>query len=111
MSVWGKLFTALRGGVNEAAETVADGQAMRILDQELRDAEKSLGLARSNLAGMMATAKRIEKRILENQGKEERDIANARAALHAAWQNAWQAFAPNSAVMRQTLPICVNSRT
>ncbi|RYD85933.1 MAG: PspA/IM30 family protein, partial [Sphingomonadales bacterium] len=33
MSVWGKLFTALRGGANEAAEAVADSQAMRILDQ------------------------------------------------------------------------------
>ena len=57
MSVWGKLFTAMRGGVNEAAETVADSQAMRILDQELRDADNALRQARSDLAGMMATAK------------------------------------------------------
>ena len=103
MSVWGKLFTALRGGVNEAAETVADGQAMRILDQELRDAEKSLGLARSNLAGMMATAKRIEKRILENQGKEERDIANARAALAGGREDLARGLAERVAGVRAEL--------
>lgn len=103
MSVWGKLFTALRGGVNEAAETVADGQAMRILDQELRDAEKSLGLARSNLAGMMATAKRIEKRIIENQAKEERDIANARSALAGGREDLARGLAERVAGVRAEL--------
>ncbi len=103
MSVWGKLFTALRGGVNEAAETVADGQAMRILDQELRDAEKSLGMARSNLAGMMATAKRIEKRITENQAKEERDIANARSALSGGREDLARGLAERVAGVRAEL--------
>ncbi|WP_126174223.1 PspA/IM30 family protein [Altericroceibacterium xinjiangense] len=83
MSIWGKLFTAMRGGVNEAAESVADSQAMRILDQELRDADTALRKARSDLAGMMATAKRIEKRIEDNRAKEDRDIQNARAAMEA----------------------------
>ncbi len=31
MSVWKKLFTAIKGGVNEAAEGAADNQALRIL--------------------------------------------------------------------------------
>ena len=62
MSVWGKLFTAVRGGANEAGEAIVDSQAMRILDQELRDTDNSLRKARGDLANMMATAKRIEKR-------------------------------------------------
>ncbi len=42
MSVWGKLFSAVRGGINEAAESAADTQALRILDQEIRDADNAL---------------------------------------------------------------------
>lgn len=42
MSVWRKLITAVKGGVTEAAESVADGQAVRILEQEVRDAKEEL---------------------------------------------------------------------
>jgi phage shock protein A len=103
MSVWGKLFTALRGGVNEAAETVADSQAMRILDQELRDADAALRQARGDLAGMMATAKRIEKRLIDNQAKEERDIASARAALDAGRDDLARGLAERVATVRAEL--------
>lgn len=83
MSVWGKLFTAMRGGVNEAAETAADSQALRILDQEIRDAENALRRARSDLAGIMANAKRLEKRLMSAREKDERDVASAKAAMEA----------------------------
>ena len=83
MSVWGKLFTAVRGGVNEAAETAADSQALRILDQEIRDAEGALQRARSDLAGIMASAKRLEKRLRDSADKEARDADSARAAMQA----------------------------
>ena len=42
MSVWKKLVTALKGGATEAAEAVVDSQALRILDQEIRDAKEEL---------------------------------------------------------------------
>lgn len=42
MSVWRKLVTAVKGGVTEAAESVADNQAVRILEQEIRDAKEEL---------------------------------------------------------------------
>jgi phage shock protein A len=103
MSIWGKLFTALRGGVNEAAETVADSQAMRILDQELRDADNALRKARGDLAGMMATAKRIEKRIDENRAKEDRDIASARAAMDAGREDLARGLAERVATLRAEL--------
>lgn len=103
MSVWGKLFTAMRGGVNEKAEAVADSQAMRILDQELRDADNALRKARGDLAGMMATAKRIEKRIEDTRAKEERDIANARAAMEAGREDLARGLAERVSTARTEL--------
>ena len=103
MSVWGKLFTAMRGGVNEAAESVADSQAMRILDQELREADAALRKARGDLAGMMATAKRIEKRIEDTRAKEERDIANARAAMEAGREDLARGLAERVSTARAEL--------
>ena len=42
MNIWAKMMTALRGGVNEAGEAIVDTQALRILDQEVRDATEEL---------------------------------------------------------------------
>jgi phage shock protein A len=103
MSVWGKLFTALRGGVNEAAESVADSQAMRILDQELRDADNALRQARSDLAGLMATAKRVEKRIEDSRAKEARDLQNAKAAMDAGREDLARGLAERISVSRAEL--------
>ena len=100
MSVWGKLFTAVRGGVNEAAETAADSQALRILDQEIRDAENALRRARSDLAGIMASAKRLEKRLGDASDKEARDADSARAAMQAGREDLARALAQRIADAR-----------
>jgi phage shock protein A len=42
MGVWRKLVTAVKGGANEAATAVVDSQALRILDQEIREAKEEL---------------------------------------------------------------------
>ena len=42
MSVWRKLVTAVKGGATEAAQTVVDSQAIRILEQEIREAKEEL---------------------------------------------------------------------
>ena len=42
MSVWRKLITAVKGGATEAAQSVVDGQAIRILEQEIREAKDEL---------------------------------------------------------------------
>lgn len=83
MSVWGKLFSAVRGGVNEVAESAADTRALRILDQEIRDADTALRRARSDLAGIMATTKSLARRIEEAKAKEAKDMESARAAMSA----------------------------
>ncbi|MFQ3250913.1 PspA/IM30 family protein [Glaciecola sp.] len=42
MSVWKKLFTAVKGTATEAAQAVVDTQAIKILEQEIREAKDEL---------------------------------------------------------------------
>jgi len=42
MSVWKKLFTAVKGSANEAAQAVVDTQAIKILEQEIRESREEL---------------------------------------------------------------------
>ena len=51
MAIWSKLFTLGRAGAHEAG-AVVDANALRILDQEIRDADKAQGKARDDLAGV-----------------------------------------------------------
>lgn len=57
MNVWSKLLTALRGGANEVGEAMVDSQALRILDQEIRDADLELRKSKEALAEIMAKQK------------------------------------------------------
>ena len=100
MSTWGKIFTAIRGGVNEAAEAAVDTQSMRILDQEIRDAEQSLRVARSDLAGIMASNKSLMRRLEESRAKEARDTDSARAAIGAGRTDLAQGLAQRIANVR-----------
>jgi phage shock protein A len=64
-SIWNKLFTALRGGASEAGEAIVDHQALRILDQEIRDADTALANARRELVGIMAKHKLANDRVVQ----------------------------------------------
>ncbi len=57
MSIWGKVMTALKGATNEVGEAIADSNALRILDQEIREASDQLQQSKSQLAGIMAKKK------------------------------------------------------
>lgn len=63
MSVWKKLITAVKGGVTEVAETVADSQALRILDQEIREAKEELRNSDIALTQIMAKRKLAEQKL------------------------------------------------
>ena len=54
MNVWNRLFTAVRGGLNELGETIADSQALRILDQEIRDTAEQIRHWKDELGEMTA---------------------------------------------------------
>ena len=71
MNVWSKLLTALRGGANEMGEAVIDGQALRILDQEIRDADLELRKSKEALAEIMAKQKLAAERV----GKSAEKVA------------------------------------
>ncbi|MCG8464530.1 MAG: PspA/IM30 family protein [Xanthomonadales bacterium] len=62
MSVWKKLITAVKGGANEAAEAIADSQALRILDQEIREAKEELRRSDQSLTQIMAKRKLAEQK-------------------------------------------------
>lgn len=81
MSIWRKLFTLGRAGAHEATSAVVDANAIRILDQEIRDADTAQGKARDDLATLVA-----RRRIQENEVKSLRDQVtkyegSARAAV------------------------------
>lgn len=54
MSLLTKLFTLLRGGATEAGQAVVDANALRILDQEIRDAGNELTRSKEELTKVMA---------------------------------------------------------
>ena len=75
MNIWAKMMTALKGGVNEAGEAIVDSQALRILDQEIREASDALQQSKNSLAEIMARQKvaeekasQLKKKIEEHEG-------------------------------------------
>ena len=63
MSIWAKVATAIRGGVNEAGEAIVDNQALRILDQEIRDADNELIKSKEALTSIIAKRKLADKKV------------------------------------------------
>lgn len=80
MSVWSKLITAVKGGANEAAETVVDSQALRILDQEIREATEELRRSDYALTQIIAKRKLSEQKIAGLQQSVEEYEGHARKA-------------------------------
>lgn len=54
MSIFKKIITAVRGGAREAGEAVVDANATRIFEQEIRDSEKHITIAKRDLTDVMA---------------------------------------------------------
>lgn len=80
MNIWSKMITALRGGANEMGEAIVDSQALRILDQELRDASAELRSSKEGLASIVAQQKLAEQKCQQLQsGIEENENYAAQA--------------------------------
>ena len=82
-SIWSKLFTALRGGASEVGESIVDQQALRILDQEIRDADSALANAKRELVSIMAKHKLAADRVGEYDAKIKDLESKAMAAIQA----------------------------
>ena len=63
MGVLRDMFTALRGGANEVGEAIVDANAIRILEQEIRDAETAIGSAKQSLTRMKSSEIKLKREI------------------------------------------------
>lgn len=93
MNMWSKLLTAVRGGMNDMGETIVDTQAIRILDQEIRDADEELKKSREALADILAQQKVAEEALkkydtkiaeYDNYGIKALQVGNEKLALEVA---------------------------
>ncbi|WP_346796594.1 PspA/IM30 family protein [Halomonas sp. Bachu 37] len=76
-----KIMTALRGGATEAGQTVVDSQALRILDQEIRDSENQLNKSKTELTRLMAQRQLNTDKVRTLEGKIAELEKSAEAAL------------------------------
>lgn len=84
-----KLWTALKGGSNEAIEAIADSQSIRIMDQELRESKDELLVCDQNLTKIMA-----KRKLTENKVKSfEKDIDTYSTHAVTAVENGDEALA------------------
>ena len=82
-ALWHRLVTAVRGGVNELGEAIADTQALRILDQEIRDNDAELHRVRTALAETMARYKVAQEHLAAANAKLDEYEGYALKALKA----------------------------
>lgn len=81
MSVWKKLVTAVKGGVTEAAEAVADNQAIRILEQEIRDAKEELRKSDHARTQILAKCKLAQQKVDQFESSIKEYENHARKAI------------------------------
>jgi len=81
MSVWRKLITAVKGGATEAAQSVADSQAIRILEQEIREAKDELRKSDHARTQILAKCKLAQQKVDSLQASVEQYEAHARKAV------------------------------
>ncbi|TDP01216.1 phage shock protein A (PspA) family protein [Marinomonas balearica] len=81
MNIFSKLFTALKGGASEMGEAVVDDNAIRILEQELRESKASLDLAKESEITLLASQKQAEAKIAKLSSQIEEYENNAFVAL------------------------------
>lgn len=81
MNIWAKMITALRGGANEVGEAIVDTQALRILDQEVRDASDELRQSKDSLTSIIARQKLAEEKCQQLREQIEKHEGYAGQAL------------------------------
>jgi phage shock protein A len=69
MSLWSKIFTMFRGTATEVGQAVVDSNAIRILDQEIRDASNALVRSREDLTKLMAQRRLVGDKLGPKQAK------------------------------------------
>lgn len=81
MSMLRKLSALFRGSAHDAAQGVVDANALKILDQEIRDADNAQGKARDDLAGLVARRRMAENELASFRDQIGKYESSARTAL------------------------------
>ncbi|MGQ8364414.1 PspA/IM30 family protein [Glaciecola sp. 1036] len=81
MNIFSKLFSALKGGANEMGEAVVDANAIRIFEQEIREAKADLAKAKESEISLVASKKQNEAKITQLEKQIEEYESHASAAL------------------------------
>lgn len=81
MSVWKKLVTAIKGGVTETAENIADNQAIRILEQEIREAKEELRKSDHARTQILAKCKLAQQKVDQLESSMAEYETHARKAI------------------------------
>lgn len=82
MSIFKKIITAVRGGVTEAGEAIVDANATRIFEQEIRDAEKHITIAKRDLTEVMAKQMQAARELAQVQASIKEHEGYAVQALN-----------------------------
>ncbi|MET3664985.1 PspA/IM30 family protein [Caulobacter sp. 1776] len=82
MSIWSKLSALFRGTAHDGAQTIVDANALRILDQEIRDADNAQGKARDELAKLVARRRSLETEVAQLTDQSRKYESSARAAMN-----------------------------
>ena len=83
MSVLKDIFTALKGSANEVGEAVVDANAIRILEQEIREADEAIGKAKQSLTRMKGTEIKLKRDVATLEADIGDYEQKAMAALNA----------------------------
>lgn len=67
MNIFKKIITAVRGGAREAGEAIVDANSTRIFEQEIRDSEKHITIAKRDLTEVMAKQMQAARELAQTQ--------------------------------------------
>ncbi len=81
MSIFKKIITAVRGGAREAGEAIVDANSTRIFEQEIRDSEKHITIAKRDLTEVMAKQMQAERELKQLQASVKEHEGYALQAL------------------------------
>lgn len=101
MNIWSKMMTAIRGSINEAGEMLVDTQALRILDQEVREAGEALKQAKDSLAEKKAHLKLAQLQIEDVQKQIKQHEGYALQAIEKSDENLAMAVAQRIATLAE----------
>ncbi|TEW52750.1 PspA/IM30 family protein [Psychromonas algicola] len=82
MSIFKKIITAVRGGASEAGEAIIDANSTRIFEQEIRDSEKHITIAKRDLTEVMAKQMQAARELAQVQASIKEHEGYAMQALN-----------------------------